>query len=54
MTQPKPERGERSHGEDYPGPNEAERPEEQYDAPESAPGEPRSPQPGSKPKPADR
>jgi hypothetical protein len=54
MPPPKPEREQRSHGEDYPGSNEAERPEEQYDAPPSGPGEPQPPHPGSKPKPADR
>ena len=54
MQLPKPERDRRSHGEDYPGSSETERPEEQYDGPPSAPGEPRPPEPGSKPKPADR
>jgi hypothetical protein len=54
MRLPKPEREQRSHGEDYPGSNDAERPEEQYDAPPSGPAEPARPHPRSKPKPADR
>jgi hypothetical protein len=54
MPPPKPEREQRSHGEDYPGSNEPETPEEQYDAPPSGPGEAQPPDSGSKPKPSDR
>ncbi len=54
MRDPKPDREQRSHGEDYPGSNEPETPEEQYDAPPSGPGEAQPPDSGSKPKPSDR
>jgi hypothetical protein len=54
MQGPKPERDKRSHGEDYPGSKDPDRPDEQYDAPPSGPGEPHPPHPGSKPKPAER
>jgi hypothetical protein len=34
-----PKRGDRSHGEDYPGPTEGDSPEEQYDTPPAGPDE---------------
>jgi len=46
-----PKRGDRSHGEDYPGSTEGESPEEQYDAPPAGPDEQQAPDPASKPKP---
>jgi hypothetical protein len=49
----KRDREERSHGEDYPGSSDADSPERQYGTP-SGPDEQRPPDPGSKPKPAER
>jgi hypothetical protein len=48
-TDPRP--GERSHGEDYPGPSQDDDAEKQYDAPPPGPDEQQPPDPASKPKP---
>lgn len=49
-----PKRGDRSHGEDYPGSTEGESPEEQYDAPPAEPDKEQAPDPASKPDPGRR
>jgi hypothetical protein len=46
-----PQRGDRSHGEDYPGSTEGESAEEQYEAPPAGPDTEQAPDPASKPKP---
>jgi hypothetical protein len=46
-----PKRGDRSHGEDYPGPSQTDGPAKHYDAPPAEPDEQREPDSATKPKP---